>query len=137
MLAKLGWQAGYGLGTGGKGIAVPIEVNKARPMGAGVGAIKEKTKQQKMEARRRGEIVSDDEEEVKAKRKHEKRTAAQKEEQSKAWKSNKQPRKPKVQHMSYDEIMEQMGAVPNVEPSVGPIIDLTGTQVSFKYIYLI
>jgi len=65
MLAKMGWQAGTGLSATGEGIVIPIE-SKLRPKNMGIAfkGYREKTEQSKLEARRRGEVVSDDEEEV-------------------------------------------------------------------------
>lgn len=126
MLASMGWKAGYGLGEGGKGIAVPIEASKARPQGAGVGAVNERTRAQKMEAKRRGEKVSDDEEDIRDRRKK----GEQK--QKAAWKTKQPKQKTKTQHMTYEEVLEALGDQPQVETTVGPILDLTGAQVSFK-----
>ncbi|TIC45488.1 TFP11-domain-containing protein [Wallemia mellicola] len=122
MLASMGWKAGYGLGEGGKGIAVPIEASKARPQGAGVGAVNERTRAQKMEAKRRGEKVSDDEEDIRDRRKK----GEQK--QKAAWKTKQPKQKTKTQHMTYEEVLEALGDQPQVETTVGPILDLTGAQ---------
>ncbi|KAG9312994.1 Tuftelin interacting protein N terminal-domain-containing protein [Chiua virens] len=123
MLAKMGWTTGTGLGAEGEGIIVPIE-SKLRPKKAGIAykGFKEKTEQSKMEARRRGEIVSDDEELAptvkKAKEAREKR--------SEAW---KQPKKVKtrVEHKTYEQIVAEASQEPSA-PSVGPIIDATGRE---------
>lgn len=126
ILAAMGWKAGYGLGEGGKGIAVPIEASKARPHGAGVGAVNERTRAQKMEAKRRGEVVSDDEEDIKGKRR---RDAQAQKQEKKSWKTRQANVKTKTQHMTYEEVLEALGDQPEVQTSVGPILDLTGAQV--------
>ncbi|TIA93585.1 hypothetical protein E3P99_00069 [Wallemia hederae] len=125
MLAAMGWKAGYGLGEGGKGIAVPIEASKARPHGAGVGSVNERTRAQKMEAKRRGEVVSDDEEDIKEKRR---RGHQAQQQEKKSWKSKQARTKTKTQHMTYEEVLEALGNQPEVQTSVGPILDLTGAK---------
>lgn len=125
MLAKMGWKAGTGLGTSGEGIIVPIE-SKLRPKNVGIAykGFKEKTEQSKLEARRRGEVVSDDEELPPAVRK----AKEAKDKLSDAW---KQPRKVKtrVEHKTYEQIVAETGHEPSA-PSIGPIIDATGREVS-------
>lgn len=127
MLAKMGWTAGTGLGTSGEGIIIPIE-SKLRPKNVGIAykGFKEKTEQSKLEARRRGEVVSDDEE-LPAAVKKAKET---KKKRSDAW---KQPRKVKtrVEHKTYEQIVAEAGQEPSA-PSVGPIIDATGREVSSR-----
>lgn len=74
MMAKMGYKEGQGLGTSGQGIMNPIEV-QARPQGAGLGAVSEKSKKTREEERRvaaqHGKVLEDDssEEERKARRK--------------------------------------------------------------------
>lgn len=71
MMAKMGHVEGQGLGASGKGRLAPIDV-QLRPQGAGLGAVKEKTKQAKEEEKReasfRGEVLEDSEEEEKKRR---------------------------------------------------------------------
>ncbi|KAK4694453.1 tuftelin-interacting protein 11, partial [Lecanoromycetidae sp. Uapishka_2] len=72
MMAKMGYVEGQGLGSTGRGRLAPIET-QLRPQGAGLGAVKEKTKQAKEEEKReaafRGEVLEDSEEEEKKRRK--------------------------------------------------------------------
>lgn len=71
MMAKMGYVEGQGLGATGRGRLAPIET-QLRPQGAGLGAVKEKTKQAKEEEKReaafRGEVLEDSEEEDKKRR---------------------------------------------------------------------
>ena len=71
MMAKMGYVEGQGLGAAGRGRLAPIET-QLRPQGAGLGAVKEKTKQAKEEEKReaafRGEVLNDSSEEEKKKR---------------------------------------------------------------------
>lgn len=71
MMAKMGYVEGQGLGVTGRGRLAPIET-QLRPQGAGLGAVREKTKQAKEEEKReaafRGEVLEDSEEEEKKRR---------------------------------------------------------------------
>ena len=71
MMAKMGYVEGQGLGATGRGRLAPIE-SQLRPQGAGLGAVKEKTKQAKEEEKReaafRGEVVEDSSEEERKRR---------------------------------------------------------------------
>ncbi|KAJ3721075.1 GC-rich sequence DNA-binding factor-like protein-domain-containing protein [Lentinula raphanica] len=124
MLQKMGWKAGQGLGATGEGIVTPIE-SKMRPEKSGIAfrGFKEKTEQSKMEARRRGEAVSDDEDPVVRKAKKKEREV--KEKKADAW---RKPRKTKtrVQHKTYEEILAEAGAETQTPGGIGQIIDATG-----------
>lgn len=128
-LAQMGWSGG-GLGKQGKGIVKPIEV-KQRPERAGIafGGIKEKTKQAKEEARRRGEQVSSDEEHKEKKSARVQKPSSKAENQ--AWtKSERKPRKPKVEHRTYEQILAEHGhnGVQGGEKQI--IMDATGKEYS-------
>lgn len=75
MMAKMGYKEGHGLGTTGQGIINPIEA-QARPTGAGLGAVREKTKQARDEERRekvrKGETIEDSSDEEKRRRRKKK-----------------------------------------------------------------
>ncbi|KIJ65655.1 hypothetical protein HYDPIDRAFT_88241 [Hydnomerulius pinastri MD-312] len=119
----MGWQAGTGLGATGEGIVIPIE-SKLRPKNVGIAykGFKEKTEQSKLEARRRGEVVSDDEEEVRGPGRRKAKEV--KEKRSDAWKKPKKV-KTKVEHKTYEQIVAEAGQEPSV-PNLGQIIDATG-----------
>lgn len=122
MLAKMGWQAGTGLGATGEGIVIPIE-SKLRPkkMGIAFKGYREKTEQSKLEAKRRGEVVSDDEEEVLP---GQKKKGDAKEKRSDAWKKPKKV-KMRVEHKTYEQIVAEAGQEPS-SSGIGQIIDATG-----------
>lgn len=100
MLQQMGWQAGTGLGPEAQGIVTPIE-SKLRPKGMGIAfkGFKEKTEQSKAEARRRGEVVSDDEKPKK--RGKGKGLQAEKEKREEMWKKPKKG-KVKIEHKTYE-----------------------------------
>ena len=125
MLAKMGWQAGTGLGTTGEGIVIPIE-SKLRPqkMGIAFKGFKEKTEQSKMEAKRRGEAVSGDEDEDVKKFKRKAKEQAEK--RSDVWKRPKKV-KVKIEHKTYEQIIAEAEEV--ATPGIGQIIDATGAVV--------
>ncbi|GJJ10963.1 hypothetical protein Clacol_005192 [Clathrus columnatus] len=122
VLAKMGWQAGTGLGVSGTGIVTPVET-KMRPkpsMGLAYKGFKEKTEQSKAEARRRGEKVSDDEEVVQRKKKGEKP-------KSDVWKKPKKT-KIKVEHQTYEQILQNAG--PEAQAAgIGKIYDATSGEM--------
>jgi tuftelin-interacting protein 11 len=126
MLSKMGWQAGTGLGTTGEGIVTPVE-SKLRPqkMGIAFKGFKEKTEQSKMEARRRGEDVGDEDE------KKNKGSRKQKEKRSDLWKRPKKL-KTKVEHKTYEEIIADAGRE-TARSGIGQIIDATGATVGISF----
>ena len=71
MMAKMGYVEGQGLGATGRGRLAPIE-SQLRPQNAGLGVVKEKTKQAKEEEKReaafRGEVMEESSEEEKKRR---------------------------------------------------------------------
>ncbi|KAF8637621.1 hypothetical protein AX17_002690 [Amanita inopinata Kibby_2008] len=123
MLEKMGWQAGTGLGAGGEGIINPIE-SKLRPqkMGIAFKGFKERTEQAKQEARRKGEVISDDEDPQK--RRLMKKAKEQEQKKSDVWKRPKKG-KTKLEHKTYEQILAEAGE--ELPPaSLGQIIDATG-----------
>ncbi|KAM6497068.1 GC-rich sequence DNA-binding factor-like domain containing protein [Amanita muscaria] len=125
LLAKMGWQAGTGLGAEGEGIVNPVE-SKMRPqkMGIAFRGFKEKTEQSKQEARRKGEVVSDDED-VQTK-KARRKAKEQEQKKSDVWKRPKKA-KTKVEHKTYEQIIAEAGEEP-AAVGLGQIIDATGAM---------
>ncbi|KAI4244974.1 MAG: hypothetical protein LQ352_006666, partial [Teloschistes flavicans] len=125
MMAKMGYVEGQGLGATGRGRLAPIET-QLRPTGAGLGAVREKTKQAKDEEKReaafRGEILEDSEEEEKKRRKE-----LKKKRMSGVGGAASTPAKPKTKYRTAAEIEADAEGlqVPNVLKS---IIDATGTE---------
>ncbi|KAH9944970.1 TFP11-domain-containing protein [Epithele typhae] len=128
MLQKMGWEMGQGLGTEGQGIVTPVE-SKPRPKGMGLAfkGFQEKTEQSKAEARRRGEIVSDDDEQSKTTARKARKAAKAQEARTEAWKKPKKV-KTRVEHKTYEQILAEAGP-DTPQAGVGPIIDATGATL--------
>jgi tuftelin-interacting protein 11 len=106
----------------------PVE-SKLRPqkMWMGFCRFKEKTEKLKMEVRRRGEVVSDEEEALGARRAWRKEREA-KEKREDVWKRSKKV-KTKIQHKTYKQILVEVGQDMPASSSLGQIINVTGAVV--------
>ena len=123
MMAKMGYVEGQGLGATGRGRLAPIE-SQLRPQGAGLGAVKEKTKQAKEEEKReaafRGEVVEDSSEEE---RKRRRKLKEKKISDAKGAVGTPRKAKPKYKTAADMEAAAEGLEVPNVLMS---LIDATG-----------
>ena len=132
MLAKMGWVTGTGLGSTGEGRVTPVETKtRKKGMGIAFGGFSERTEQEKAEARRRGEPVSDEEGATLGKGKGK---AGARKEPADAW---KRPRKvkTKIEHKTYEEILAETGDPIPPAAGIGPIIDATGATASISFTY--
>lgn len=125
MMAKMGYQEGKGLGKEGQGRNVIIEAN-LRPQGAGLGAVKEKTDQERREEKRqakmRGETVSDSEEEE---RKKKARKQKLKSKVTGFDSAASTPKRQKPRFMTADEIKRTAPGL-HIPDAFMPILDMTG-----------
>ncbi|KAL1841147.1 hypothetical protein VTJ49DRAFT_7372 [Mycothermus thermophilus] len=130
MMAKMGYVEGQGLGKEGQGRNVIIEAN-LRPQGVGLGAVKEKTKQEreeeKRQARLRGEEVIDSEEEEKKKKAARKKKALAGGVGSGPASGASTPRPQKPKYMTLDEIKKAAPGL-NIPDAFTPILDMTGRE---------
>ncbi|CAG7919914.1 unnamed protein product [Penicillium olsonii] len=127
MMAKMGYKEGQGLGTSGQGIMNPIEV-QARPQGAGLGAVSEKSKKTREEERRiaaqHGKVLEDDSSEEERKRRRKKKE--ERKTQSRSGTGTPMQRaKPKFRTAREMEDDMQGLEVPNVLKS---LVDATGKE---------
>lgn len=130
MMAKMGYQEGKGLGKEGQGRNAIIEAN-LRPQGAGLGAVREKTdqerKQEKRQAKMRGEAVSDSEEEARKKKARKQRLKTQATGFDSAAST---PKRQKPRYMTADEIKRTAPGL-HIPESFAPILDMTGPGSKF------
>ena len=131
MLAKMGWVSGTGLGVSGEGRVAPVETKvRKKGMGIAFGGFSERTAQEKAEARRNGQVVSDEEEPTPRKGKGK---AGVRKDPAEAW---KRPRKvkTKIEHKTYEEILAETGDSIPPAAGIGPIIDATGATASVSFL---
>ncbi|KAK4034686.1 GC-rich sequence DNA-binding factor-like protein-domain-containing protein [Parachaetomium inaequale] len=127
MMAKMGYVEGKGLGKEEQGRNLIIEAN-LRPQKAGLGAVREKTEQERQEekrqARLRGEEVVDSEEEKKKKAARRKKALAGGI-SSGAGSGATTPRRQKPKYLTMDEIKKAAPGL-NIPDAFTPILDMTG-----------
>ncbi|KAF5020395.1 hypothetical protein F66182_7582 [Fusarium sp. NRRL 66182] len=124
MMAKMGYQEGQGLGKEGQGRNLIIEAN-LRPQGIGLGAVKEKSEQERKEEKRqaklRGEEVVDSDEEEKKRRKK-----AKKKSLGAAFDSaTSTPRRQKPKYLTAEELKAAAPGL-HIPDAFAPILDMTG-----------
>lgn len=123
MMAKMGYVDGTGLGKEGQGRNVIIEAH-LRPQGVGLGAVREKSeserKEEKRQARLKGETVVDSDEEEKRKKRERKKKLG-----SGVTSSASTPRRQKTSYLTADEIRKNAPGL-QIPDAFAPILDLTG-----------
>ncbi|KAK7755932.1 hypothetical protein SLS62_002219 [Diatrype stigma] len=128
MMAKMGYVEGQGLGANNEGRAQSIQA-VLRPQGnLGLGAVREKSeqerKEEKRQARIRGEEVSDSDEEKK-KKKREKKKKQQHGLDSGTGSGASTPRKSKTKYLTVNDIRKAAPGL-HIPDAFAPILDLTG-----------
>jgi tuftelin-interacting protein 11 len=124
MMAKMGYKEGQGLGKEGQGRSGVIEVVQ-RPQGVGLGAVKEKSKQEiaeeKRQAQMRGENPEDSDEERKKRRRKPKTSGA-----DSGTSGMSTPRK--IQKPKFRTLEEVQKTAPGLEipDAFAPILDMSG-----------
>ncbi|KAI5461969.1 GC-rich sequence DNA-binding factor-like protein-domain-containing protein [Mariannaea sp. PMI_226] len=125
MMAKMGYKEGGGLGKEGQGRNIIIEAN-LRPQGIGLGAVKEKSEQERQEEKRqaklRGETVEDDSDDEKRKR----RKKAKAKTLGGAFDSAAStPRRQKTKYLTAEELKAAAPGL-HIPDAFAPILDMTG-----------
>jgi tuftelin-interacting protein 11 len=126
MMAKMGYVGGQGLGKEGQGRNTIIEVN-LRPQGVGLGAVREKTDQERQEEKRqaklRGEALEEDSEEEAKRRKKERKKKLAAGGGAGSTSGASTPRRHKTIYMTAEEAKRASGPQ---TPTSYSILDLTG-----------
>lgn len=124
MMAKMGYVDGQGLGKEGQGRNIIIEAN-LRPQGVGLGAVKEKTEQERLEEKRqaqmRGETVVDSDEEKKRKKK----SRAKKTLGGRNDSGSSTPQRQKTKYLTAEELKAAAPGL-HIPDAFTPILDMTG-----------
>ena len=125
LLQKFGWSAGEGLGKDRSGRAVPIAVGKhLRGQGISSGIRSEDSKR---EARRKGEKISDDEDDERQKTRRMPKDKKSTQTQEQSWRKQRKV-KVKVEHKTYEQLVAEAGESSNA--GVGLVLDARGGEVS-------
>lgn len=123
MMAKMGYVEGTGLGREGQGRNVIIEAN-LRPQGIGLGAVKEKSEQERREEKRqaelRGEKVADSDEEEKKRKKSRKKALG-----GTSGSGASTPRRQKPKYLTAEELKATAPGL-HIPEAFTPILDMTG-----------